>query len=41
MFRHLPPDGIGIHTGTLASRAKYRLGGYRAVRALLREITGS
>jgi trehalose 6-phosphate synthase/phosphatase len=38
MFRHLPPDGIGIHVGALTSRAKYRLSGYAAVRALLREI---
>lgn len=39
MFKHLPPDGIGIHVGSLTSRARFRLGGHHAVRTLLQEIS--
>ena len=38
MFRHLPEESIGIHVGSLPSRARYRLGGHQAVRALLQRI---
>jgi trehalose 6-phosphate synthase/phosphatase len=38
MFKHLPPDGIGIHTGSLTSRAQFRLTGHQAVRAFLQGI---
>lgn len=38
MFKSLPPDGISIHVGPGASRAKYRLDGHPAARALLHEI---
>jgi trehalose 6-phosphate synthase/phosphatase len=38
MFRHLPKGGISIHVGNLASRAQFRLSGYRAVRAFLKEV---
>ncbi|GEP41987.1 bifunctional alpha,alpha-trehalose-phosphate synthase (UDP-forming)/trehalose-phosphatase [Brevifollis gellanilyticus] len=38
MFRQMPPDGISIHSGSLASRARYRLAGPAAVRAVLRQL---